>query len=79
MYNLILYVSMHNLHSDQVTCPNIFLYPLKQVNGEPAQGTDNRYAVLHHDNSHTIVFESGTRIKVSDKVEFLVSVEWCLE
>ncbi|MDK2413464.1 hypothetical protein QHH03_30710, partial [Aphanizomenon sp. 202] len=35
------------------------------VNGEPAQGTDNRYAILHHEDSHTIVFESGTSIKVS--------------
>lgn len=70
---------MHILHSCQVTCPNRFLYLLKQVNGEPAQGTDNRYAILHHEDSHTIVFESGTSIKVSDKVEFLVSVKRRLE
>lgn len=44
------------------------------VNGEPAQGTDNRYAILHHEDSHTIVFESGTSIKVSDKVEFLMAM-----
>ncbi|XP_042888822.1 hemolymph clottable protein-like [Penaeus japonicus] len=44
------------------------------VNGEPAQGTDNRYTVLHHEDSHTIVFESGTRIKVSDKVELLMAM-----
>ncbi|XP_042893721.1 hemolymph clottable protein-like [Penaeus japonicus] len=45
------------------------------VNGEPAQGTDNRYTVLHHEDSHTIVFESGTTVKVSDKVEVLMSLD----
>ncbi|XP_047490877.1 hemolymph clottable protein-like [Penaeus chinensis] len=45
------------------------------VNGEPAKGTDNRYTVLHHDDSHTIVFESGTLIKVSDKVEVLMGLD----
>ncbi|XP_069996102.1 hemolymph clottable protein, partial [Penaeus vannamei] len=45
------------------------------VNGEPAKGTDNRYTVFHHDDSHTILFESGTRVKVSDKVEVLLGLD----